>query len=77
MHTVTITPRSLRIDGIPIRAEASGPQVETVATDLRIVHIPVIAETVEFQGDNHDPDEPTPIYDQLLEETTRPEKETT
>lgn len=35
-----------------------------------IVRLPVIARTVTVTGDTHDPDEPTPIYDQLVQEVT-------
>lgn len=70
LHDIEISPRSVRIDGTPIIVDESGPRVETLGTDLHLVHIPVFARTVPLNGDTHDPDEPTPIYDQLLQEVT-------
>ena len=71
-HHITITPRSVTIDGIPLTAHETGPTIEPLGPGLQIVHIPVIAEHATLQGDTHQPDEPTPIYDQLMEEKTKP-----
>lgn len=68
LHDVEISPRSVRIDGAPITTEEAGPHVETLGPELHIVHIPVFARTVTLNGDTHDPDEGTPIYDQLVKE---------
>ena len=72
LHHVTITPRSVTIDGVPLIAHEDGPRVDTLGADLSIVHIPVIAEHVTLQGDTHQLDEPTPIYDQLIAEHHKP-----
>lgn len=74
LHHITITPRSVTIDGIPLTVDETGPRVEQIDPDypLSIVHIPIIAEHVTLQGDTHDPDEPTPIYDQLIAEHHKP-----
>lgn len=66
LHHVTITPRSVTIDGVPLTVREDGPHIEPTGLDVSIVHLPVIARTVTLQGDTHDPDEPTPIYDQTL-----------
>lgn len=68
-HHVTITPRSVTLDGVPLVVHEDGPRVDTLGADLSIVHIPVITRTVTLQGDTHHPDEPTPIYDQLMDDT--------
>lgn len=68
LHNVTITPRSVTIDGVPLTVRKDGPIIETIGLDMSVVHIPVIARNVTLQGDTHDPDEPTPIYDQLMDE---------
>ena len=65
LHNITITPRSVTLDGVPLTVREDGPSVEPLGP-VQIVHIPVIAEHVTLQGDTHDLDEPTPIYDQLL-----------
>ena len=69
LHNITITPRSVTIDGMPLTVREGGPIIEPIGLDVSIVHIPVIARTVTVEGDTHDPDEPTPIYDQLMDET--------
>nr|DAL41044.1 MAG TPA_asm: hypothetical protein [Caudoviricetes sp.] len=69
LHNITITPRSVTIDGQRLTVEESGPRIDPIGAGVSIVHLPVIARTVTLQGDTHDPDEPTPIYDQLVEET--------
>lgn len=68
LHHVTITPRSVTIDGIQLTVHEAGPRVEQIGPDhpLSIVHIPVLAEHVTLSGDTHHPDESTPIYDQTL-----------
>lgn len=68
LHDVTVSPRSVRIDGVSIIVEQAGPQVETVGPGVHIVHIPLIAQTVTLTGDTHAPDTRTPVYDQLLQE---------
>lgn len=68
LHTLEISPRSVRIDGQNIICEESGPRVHSLGEDLQIVHIPVLARTVTITGDTHHPDAGTPIYDQLLQE---------
>lgn len=69
LHNVTITPRSVTIDGVPLTVREDGPTIEPIGLDVSIVHIPVVARTAIISGDTHDPDEPTPIYDQLMDET--------
>lgn len=69
LHNITITPRSITLDGIPLIVREDGPRIEPVGAGVSIVHLPVIARTVTVAGDTHDPDEPTPIYDQLIAET--------
>ena len=68
LHTLEISPRSVRIDGQNITCEESGPRVDPLGADLQIVHIPVLAQTVTLTGDTHARDAGTPIYDQLLQE---------
>lgn len=72
LHHVTITPRSVTIDGVPLIVREDGPIIEPIGLDMSIVHIPVIAEHVTIQGDTHHPDEPAPIYDQLIAEHHKP-----
>lgn len=69
LHNITITPRGVTIDGVPLIVREDGPRIEPVGAGVSIVHLPVFASTVTLQGDTHDPDEPTPIYDQLMDET--------
>lgn len=66
LHNITITPRSVTLDGVPIIVHEDGPRIDPIGAGVNIVHIPVFARTVTLQGDAHDPDEPTPIYDQTL-----------
>lgn len=68
LHNVTITPRGVTLDDVPLTVHEDGPSIESFGP-VQIVHIPVIAEDVTLQGDNHHSDEPTPIYDQLMDET--------
>lgn len=70
LHDVEISPRSVRIDGVPAICEESGPRVGTLGPEVHIVHIPLIARTVTLTVDTHHPDAGTPIYDQLLKELT-------
>lgn len=69
LHNVTITPRSVTLDGQRLTVLEDIPLIEPIGLNMSIVHLPVIARTVTVAGDNHDPDEPTPIYDQLLKDT--------
>lgn len=68
LHDVEISPRSVRIDGLPVVVEMSGPRIDQLGPDLHVVHIPLIARTVTLTGDTHHPDAGTPIYDQLKAE---------
>ena len=69
LHNVTITPRSVTLDGVPLIVREDGPRIDPIGAGVSIVHIPVIARTVTVAGDTHNPDEPTPIYDQLMDDT--------
>lgn len=69
LHNVTITPRNITLDGQRLTVLEDIPLIEPIGLDMSIVHLPVIARTVTVAGDTHDPDEPTPIYDQLMDET--------
>lgn len=69
LHNVTITPRSVTLDGQRLTVLEDIPLIEPIGLDMSIVHLPVVARTVTVAGDTHDPDEPTPIYDQLMDET--------
>jgi|GEM_PF-1844611 len=69
LHNITITPKHVTIDGQKLIIHKDGPHIEQPVPGLSIVHIPVFASTVTVSGDTHDPDEPTPIYDQLIAET--------
>lgn len=69
LHDVEISRRGVRIDGQNIICEASGPRVDQLGMDLHVVHVPVIARTVTINGDTHDPDADTPIYNTLRKET--------
>ena len=69
LHNVTITPRGVTLDGQRLTVLEDIPLIEPIGLDVSIVHLPVIAEHVTLQGDTHNPDEPTPIYDQLMDET--------
>lgn len=69
LHNITITPRSVTLDGLPLTVHENGPNWEHLGEGAHIVHIPVLARLVTLHGDTHDPDEPTPIYDQLMDET--------
>ena len=69
LHNITITPRSVTLDGQRLTVLEDIPLIEPIGLDVSIVHIPVVARTVTVAGDTHDPDEPTPIYDQLMDET--------
>lgn len=67
LHNVTITRTGVYIDGQQLTVY-QGTEWEHIGNGIHIVHIPVLARLTR-QGDTHDPDEPTPIYDQLMEET--------
>lgn len=69
LHNITITPRGVTLDGVPLTIREDGPIIEPIGLDVSIVHVPVVARTAIVAGDTHDPDEPTPIYDQLMDET--------
>lgn len=69
LHNVTITPRGVTLDGQRLTVLEDIPLIEPIGLDVSIVHLPVIAEHVTLQGDTHNPDEPTPIYDQLMDDT--------
>lgn len=64
LHHITITPRSITLDGKQLTVY-QGTEWEHIGNGIHIVHIPVLAR-LTLQGDTHDPDEPTPIYDQTL-----------
>lgn len=36
---------------------------------MRLHNVTITPRSVTVAGDTHDPDEPTPIYDQLMDET--------
>lgn len=67
LHNITITPRSITLDGIPLTVY-EGTEWEHIGNGRYIVHIPLLARLTR-QGDTHKLDEPTPIYDQLMDET--------
>ena len=69
LHNITITPRSVTLDGVPLIVHEDGPRIDPTGAGVSIVHLPVIAQNVTLHGDNHHSDEPTPIYDQLMDET--------
>lgn len=69
LHNVTVTPRSVTLDGIPLTVHENGPNWEHLGEGAHIVHIPVLARPVTLHVDPHHSDEPTPIYDQLIAET--------
>ena len=75
LHNVTITPRSVTIDGVPLTVRKDGPIIEPIGLDLSIVHVPVVAHTAIVSGDTHDTDEPAPIYEQLIAERNSPREE--
>lgn len=75
LHHVTITPRNVTIDGVPLTVREDGPIIEPIGLGMSIVHVPVIASTAIISGDTHDPDELTPIYDQLIAEHHSPREE--
>ena len=66
LHNITITPRIVTLDGLPLTVHENGPNWEHLGEGIHIVHLPVIARNVTLHGDNHQLDEPTPIYDQTL-----------
>ena len=69
LHNVTVTPRSVTLDGLSLTVHENGPNWEHLGEGAHIVHIPVLARLVTLHGDTHNSDEPTPIYDQLIAET--------
>ena len=69
LHNITITPRGVTLDGQRLTVLEDIPLIEPIGLDMSIVHLPVIAEHVTIAGDTHDPDEPTPLYDQLMDDT--------
>lgn len=69
LHNITITPRGVTLDGQRLTVLEDIPIIEPIGLDVSIVHLPVIAGHVTVQGDTHDPDEPTSLYDQLMDET--------
>lgn len=68
LHNITITPRSVTLDGVPLIVHEDGPRIDPTGAGVSIVHLPVIAQNVTLQGDNHQLDEPTPTYDQLMDD---------
>lgn len=68
-HKVNISPRSITLDGIPLLHSDEAPTVETLAPGLHRVHLTVYASRIQLRSDSHDEPEPTPIYDQLKEQT--------
>ena len=64
LHNITITRTGVYIDGQQLTVY-QGTEWEHIGNGIHIVHIPVLARLTR-QGDTHDPDEPTPIYDQTL-----------
>lgn len=68
-HKINLSPRSITLDGIPLLHGDEAPTIETVAPGLHRVRLTVYADRIQLDGDTHDSPEPTPIYDQLKEQT--------
>lgn len=68
LHDIEITPDRILVDGNEIICDGSGPKVHSIHPRLHVVTVPVFARTVTLNGDTHDPDATTPIYDQLVKE---------
>lgn len=52
-HRITIGPHGVVLDGIPVTITNTGPHIESIGHDLHVVNLPVMAHTVELEGDRH------------------------
>lgn len=68
MHKIRVNPHGITIDGIPLIHSEEGPTIETLAPNVHLVHLTVLADSIQLDGDRHYTPEATPIYDQLKEE---------
>lgn len=68
LHKLHISPRGITLDGIPLLHSDEAPRVETLSPNLHRVHLTVYADHIQLDGDNHQPPEDTPIYNQLKEQ---------
>lgn len=67
LHKAKVSPKSIIIDGLPLTV-LENPTIEHLG-DLTVIHVGIFCQHVEIDGDTHQPDEPTPIYDQVIKET--------
>ena len=67
LHRAQLSPNGLTIDGVKMTVHED-VQVETLAPDIHMLSVQIICESIVLNGDTHDLDEPTPIWDQLIAE---------
>ena len=70
LHKAKVSPKSVTIDGFPITV-LEDPTIEQTDS-LTVLHVGIFCQHVELNGDTHQLDEATPIYDQIVKETTPP-----
>ncbi|MGJ4101093.1 hypothetical protein ACN4DT_03200 [Corynebacterium macclintockiae] len=68
LHRIRVNPQGITIDGIPLTHSEEGPTIEPLSPSFYLVHLTVLADNIQLDGDRHYTPEATPIYDQLKEE---------
>lgn len=66
LHQAQISRRQLTVDGLPLTIDEA-VHIERFA-DLQLLKVNIYCQEIVLNGDTHDLDEPTPIWDQLIAE---------
>lgn len=67
LHQAEISRRQLTVDGLPLTVDED-VHIERLAPDLQRLKVNIYCQSITLNGDNHDLDEPTPIWDALIAE---------
>lgn len=67
LHQAQISRRQLTVDGLNITVDED-VHIERLAPDLQLLKVNIYCQEIVLNGDTHDLDEPTPIWDALIAE---------
>lgn len=67
LHQAEISRRQLTVDGLNLTVDED-VHIERLDTDLQLLKVNIYCQSITLNGDTHDLDEPTPIWDALIAE---------
>ena len=67
LHQAQISRRQLTVDGLKLTVDED-VHIERLAPDLQLLKVNIYCQEIILNGDTHDLDEPTPIWDALIAE---------